>query len=426
MESWDFTILGTHEKWGDEIPLALSAHDRRQHVYVVGKTGSGKTTLLRNMIVQDIVQGRGVGVIDPHGDLAAEILDHIPPHRTDDVVYFNPSDFDNPIGFNLLSQVEPDKRHLVASGVVSIFKSIWKESWGPRLEYILYCTVAALLECENVSLLGVTRMLSDKRYRKWVVRQVRDPLVRTFWTQEFEAFDERFASEIVAPIQNKVGQLLMAAPVRNILGQVKRKIDPRFMMDNRRILVANLAKGKLGDDKANLLGALLVTTFQLAAMSRADMPENERTDFSLYVDEFQNFNTESIASVLSEARKYRLCLVLSHQYMEQLTPTIRAAVFGNVGSIIAFRVGHTDAEILEHEFAREYPASRFTDLAQYEICARLLANGGASVPLVAKTLPPVGTRHGCSENIAQRSREKYSVDRETVERRIMRWLNRRN
>lgn len=255
------------------------------------------------------------------------------------------------------------------------------------------------------------------------MRQIRDPFLNDFWSREFESFDQKFATEAVAPIQNKVGQLLMASPVRNILGQVKRKIDPRFMMDNKRILIANLSKGLLGEDKSNLLGALLVTTFQLAAMSRADIPESERTDFSLYVDEFQNFNSESIASTLSEARKYRLSLVLSHQYMQQLTPSIRAAAFGNVGSMVAFRVGHADAEILEQEFGNEYTAKQFTDLGKFEICARMLSDGNAGVPVIGKTLPPVGQRHGNCANIIRRSQEKYSVKRTTVEERILRWLN---
>jgi len=418
----NLTFIGTQEIWGEANPLALSHTDRRQHVYVVGKTGTGKTTLLRNMIVQDIEAGRGVGVIDPHGELADEILEHIPPRRTDDVVYFNPADLEHPIGFNLLTSHSPEKRHLAASGVVGIFKSIWRDSWGPRLEYVLYASVAALLECENVSLLGVGRMLSDTRYREWVVRQVQDPIVRAFWVREFELWDDRFLMEVIAPIQNKVGQLLMAPHVRNILGQVTRSIDPRFMMDNKRILIANLSKGLLGEDKSNLLGAVLVSAFQQAAMSRADMPEDKRADFSLYIDEFQNFNVDSIASVLSEARKYRLSLTLSHQYTSQLRPEIRDAVFGNVGSMVSFRVGHDDAKALEQEFGGVYPARQFTELRQFEICTKLLENGECREPVLGRTLPPLGCRYGRRKKIIERSREKYSTKRNVVEDKICRWL----
>jgi len=229
--SEEHIVLGSHEQWGHDVPLALSLPDRRQHLYTIGKSGVGKTTLLRNLILQDIEAGRGVGVIDPHGDLASDLLDHIPPHRIEDVVYFDPADAEYPIGFNLLGAVAADERHLLASGVVAVFKSIWPDFWGPRLEYILYAAVAALLECENVSLLGVQRMLSDSRYRAWVVKQVKDPMVNSFWVREFENFDKKFLQEAIAPIQNKVGQLLMSPHLRNILGQVRSRIDARFMMD---------------------------------------------------------------------------------------------------------------------------------------------------------------------------------------------------
>jgi type IV secretory pathway TraG/TraD family ATPase VirD4 len=359
----EHVVIGTHETWGQERPLILGQRDRRQHLYVVGKSGVGKTTLLRNLILQDIEAGRGVGVIDPHGDLAEDLLDHIPRHRIEDVAYFNPADAEFPVGFNILGKVPPDRRHLVASGIISAFKSTWPDFWGPRLEYILYAAVAALLDCDDVSLLGVQRMLSDKRYRAWVVKQIKDPMVQSFWVNEFERYDKRFLNEAIAPIQNKVGQLLMSPQARNILGQVRSRMDARYMMDNGRIFIANMSKGRLGDDKTNLLGALLVSQFQLAAMARADTPEDERRDFYLYVDEFQSFASDAFISILSEARKYRLCLTLSHQYTDQLQPEIRNAVFGNVGSMVAFRVGHSDAKVLEQAFGEAYPASVFSRLS---------------------------------------------------------------
>jgi hypothetical protein len=415
-------VIGTANHWGHDVPLTLSPSDRRHHVYAIGKSGTGKTTMLRNMILQDIEAGRGVGVIDPHGDLSEDILQHIPRHRLEEVVYFNPADIEHPAGMNLLGSVPKDKRHLVASGIVSIFRGIWPGFWGPRLEYILYASIAALLDCENVSLLGVQRLLSDAKYRAWVVKQVKDPMVRSFWVNEFDGYERRFLQEAVAPIQNKVGQLLMSPHVRNIVGQVKSKIDARFMMDDGRIFIANLSKGKLGSDKANLLGALLVTQFELAAMARADIREDERRDFFLYVDEFQSFTSDSFISVLSEARKYRLCLTLAHQYGSQLRPEIRDAVLCNVGSIIAFRVGHKDATTLQDTFCNGLTTEHFTALNNYELYAKLLNDGKDRTPVLGKSLPPTGTRHFRGETIIRRSREKYGTRRQVVEERIKRWL----
>ena len=330
------------------------------------------------------------------------MLDHIPQHRIEEVTYFNPADTEYPIGFNLLGQVTEDKRHLVASGIVSVFKSIWSDFWGPRLEYILYAAVAAILDCENVSLMSVQRMLSDTRYRTWIVKQVKDPMVRSFWENEFEGYEKKFLQEAIAPIQNKVGQLLMSPHLRNILGQVKSRIDARFMMDNKRVFIANLSKGKLGADKANLLGALLVTQFQLAAMARADVPESDRQDFYLYVDEFQSFASDSFIPILSEARKYRLCLTLSHQYLGQLKPAILDAVLGNVGSLVAFRVGHEDAKALEMAFGNTYAASHFSGLSNREVYAKLLSDGQDTEPFLGRTLPPVMRNCGHREKIIRR------------------------
>jgi type IV secretory pathway TraG/TraD family ATPase VirD4 len=297
---------GTRNIWGGTEPFGLRRADRRHHVYMIGKTGAGKTTLLRNLILQDIEAGEGIGIIDPHGDLAEELLDHIPPWRTDHVVYFNPADLDFPIGLNLLHAVPRERRHLVRSGLVGAFKSIWRQSWGPRLEYVLSAAVAALLDVETATILGIPRLFVDDDYREWVVKQSKDPIVRAFWQTEFAGYEKRFRNEVVAPVQNKVGQLLMTPPLRNIVGQVRSGFDARFIMDNRRIFIANLSKGRLGTDTANLIGALLVNEFQFAALARADVSEKERRDFFLFIDEFQNFSTDTFASVLSEARKYRL------------------------------------------------------------------------------------------------------------------------
>ncbi|HWD38302.1 MAG TPA: DUF87 domain-containing protein [Fimbriimonas sp.] len=415
-------VIGTGIERGYDRPLTLSPEDRRQHLYVIGKSGVGKSNLLRNLILQDIEAGKGVGLIDPHGDLAADILDHIPGHLSKRVVYFDPSDVDFPLALNVLGNVPHSLRPLAASGIVSVFKNAWSEFWGPRLEYILLATISALLDCNNVSLLGVQRMLSEDRFRAWVVDQVKDPMVRHFWRHEFENYEKRFLQEAIAPIQNKVGQLLMSPQLRNILGQVRGKFDARFLMDDCRIFIASLPKGMIGEDKANLIGSFLVSQFELAAMSRADIPESRRRDFHLYLDEFQSYATESFVTILSEARKYRLCLTLAHQYMDQIKPRIRDAILGNVGSIVAFRVGHRDAAMLENAFGNSFPAERFTSLGNREIIAKLLREGQDREAIQGRTLPPHGVPHRRRDIIIQRSRDHYGTRREIVERRITQWL----
>jgi hypothetical protein len=422
MDQVKFTQFGVRNVWGGEQPFGLLAADRRYHTYLIGKTGSGKTTLLRNLILQDIAAGHGVGVIDPHGDLAWDLLDYIPRRRTDDVVYLDPGDRAYPVGLNLLHHVLPEQRHLAASGIVSAFKGIWSDSWGPRTEYILFAAVSALLDAEGTTLLGVQQMFSDPHYMRWVVKQVKDPVVRQFWTDEFSRWDARFTKEAIAPIQNKVGRLLMSSPIRNIVGQGRSKIDAGFVMNNRRILIANLAKGRVGAETANLIGALLVTEFQLAAMARADMPERERQDFHLYIDEFHNFSTDAFATVLSEARKYRLCLTLSHQYVDQLQVETRQSVFGNVGNLISFRVGESDARILEREIGGGYTARHLGELPNFHVCVKLLHDGEQVQPFNGRTVSPDSKRYGRRETIIRRSREKYATRSGVVEDKIRRWM----
>ena len=414
--------LGQRTIFGADEPFGIGLEDTRRHIYIIGQTGTGKTTLLRNLLLQHIYAGHGVALIDPHGDLAADLLDNFPSWRADDLVCINPADAEFPIGFNPLANVPVAERHLVTAGLVSAFKSIWHESWGPRLEYILANTIAALLEAQNTSLLGVNRMLSDEGYRAWVVRQIKDPFLRAFWTEEFANYDPRFMREAIAPIQNKLGQLLLSPLLRNVLGQVRSKVNLRFMMDNKRVLIANLAKGKLGAEPSNLLGALLVSQFQHAAMTRVNLPEDERTDFYLLIDEFQNFTTDGFASALAEARKYRLNLTLAHQYLEQLPRETLAAVFGNVGTIISFRVGHTDAEVLAGEFGQSFVAENFSDLDRFEVLTRVLADGATREPFRGKARPPVYARTMRAQKLIQRSREKYAAPRATVEDKLYRWL----
>ena len=423
MKKHPITYLGRTQHRGSGAVFGIKEPDRRQHIYVVGKTGSGKSTLLRNLVIQDIHEGRGVALIDPHGDLAEELLDYIPRRRTDDVVYFNPADLDYPIGFNLLETRAPERRHLVASSVISAFKNLWADSWGPRLEYILHNTLLALLDYEQATLLGVPRMLVDEAFRELVLRKVRDPLVRAFWLREYGRYKEAFRQEAISPIQNKVGRLLTNAPIRNIVGQVKSKIDLRFMMDDGRILIANLSKGKIGEDKANLLGSLLVSAFQVAALERADEAEVLRRDFHLHLDEFHNFSTDAFADILAESRKYRLTLTLVHQYIDQLEEDIQKAVFGNVGTLVAFRVGNADAELLAREFHPHFSAEDLISLERYRICLRLMIDGEASRPFSASSLPPMRRQYvGKGENIRERSRQKYARPRAVIEDKIERWL----
>ncbi len=401
--------------------FGIKTDDRRRHVYLIGKTGTGKSTTLENMIYQDIKYGRGVGVIDPHGDLAEKVLDFIPGPRINDTIYFNPADIEYPIAFNILEKVEPSYRHLVASGLIGIYKKIWADSWGPRLEYVLRNAILALLEYPGSTLLGIMRILVDKEYRKKVVAKITDPVVKSFWVDEYPKYPEAFKSEAIAPIQNKVGQFLSTALIRNIVGQVKSAFNLREVMDQGKILILNLSKGRIGEDASALLGAMMITKIQLAAMSRIDIPESERKDFYLYVDEFQNFATESFVNILSEARKYRLNLILAHQYIAQLDEKVRSAIFGNVGTIICFRVGAEDAEILAKEFAPRFTETDLVNLDKYHIYVKLMIDGVTSEPFSAVTLPPIFESYGNKEKIIRVSRERYSEERKVVEEKIARW-----
>ena len=403
--------------------FGIKIDDRRRHTYIIGKTGMGKTTLIENMVYSDILAGKGVCYVDPHGDTAEKILGWIPSDRINDVIYFNPADIDHPISFNVLEKVEPRYRHLVASGLIGVFKKLWADSWGPRLEYILRNAILALLEYPDSTLLGINKLLVDKEYRKKVVDKITDPVVRSFWVDEFTKWNERVLQEVISPIQNKVGQFLSTALIRNIVGQVKSSIDLRKVMDEGKILILDLSKGRIGEDASALLGAMIVTKIQLAAMSRVDVLEEQRKDFYLYVDEFQNFATDSFADILSEARKYRLNLTIAHQYIEQLGEVVKPAVFGNVGTIICFRVGAADAEELVKEFTPAFTEEDLVNLPKYEIYLRLMIDGVASDPFSARGLPPLAEeeRTDNREKVIKISRERYAKSREVVEDKIMRW-----
>ncbi len=401
--------------------FGIKTDDRRRHMYIIGKTGMGKTTLIENLVRSDIAAGHGLCFVDPHGDSAEKLLDYIPAHRINDVVYFNPADQDFPPGFNILETVDDGQKHLVASGLMGVFKKIWPDVWSPRMEYILLNCVLALLDYPGATLLGINRLLVDKDYRARVIAKIRDPIVKTFWVAEFTSWSEKYATEAIAPVQNKVGQFLSASIIRNIVAQVKSTINPRQIMDEGKILIANLSKGRIGEDNMRLLGGMLITKIQMAAMERVNILESERRDFYLYVDEFQNFANQSFANILSEARKYRLSLIVAHQYIKQLEEEVAWAAFGNVGTIITFRVGSDDAQFMENEFMPTYLPEDLVNLAKTEIYLKLMVDGASTPPFSANTLPPIGEHTGNAAKVIAVSRERYASSRALIEEKVLRW-----
>jgi hypothetical protein len=417
----DITVFAQTNFRNQERHFGIKRDDRRRHMYLIGKTGMGKTNALEHMIIADIRAGNGVAVVDPHGDLVERIIEFIPSYRINDVIYFNPADVDYPLGFNVLESVDSSQRHLVASGLMGVFTKIWEGVWSARMEYILNNAILALLEYPGSTMLGIARILVDKNYRRKVVAKITDPIVKSFWVDEFANYNVNFRNEAIAPIQNKVGQFLSSSIIRNIVGQPKSTIDLRDIMDNQKILLLNLAKGRIGEDNSALLGAMMITRLQLAAMSRVDIEEEERKDFYLYVDEFQNFATESFASILSEARKYRLDLIIAHQYIEQLDEKVMAAVFGNVGTIMCFRVGAADAEFLAKEFFPTFTEDDLLNLTKYTVYMKLMIDGVASEPFSAETLPPLKELTNNKDKIVKVSRERYGQPRQIIEEKIIRW-----
>ncbi len=407
--------------------FGIKRKDRRQHMYVVGKTGTGKSAFLHNMVIQDIANGEGICVVDPHGELVESILEKIPEERMKDVIYFNPADQDSHIGFNVLELPDPKYKHLVASGLMGIFTKIWSNVWSARMEYILNNAILALLDTPGSTLLGVTRILVDKEYRQKIVSNLKDPVVKAFWIHEYEEWRDQFRNEAIAPIQNKVGQFLSTSLIRNIVGQSKSTIDIFEIMNSGKIFLVNVSKGRIGEDNSALLGAMLITKIQLSAMERVRVPEEERVDFYLYVDEFQNFATDSFAGILSEARKYRLDLILAHQYIGQLvtdvSTKVRDAIFGNTGTMVLFRVGAADAEFLESEFEPEFIIQDIVNLPNYCVYLRLMVDGVSCRPFSATTLPPfrVDTSLMTAQKIIESSRKRYARPRLIVEKEISEW-----
>lgn len=417
-------ILG--HKLSDGTPAGIEAADLLRHLYILGKTGSGKSTALLRLLSMWIGTGNGAALVDPHGDLVTELLRRIPKARGGEVVVIDPADADRPVAWNPLYRIAPDRRPVVAQGLIGAFKGVWRDSWGPRMEYILMNGLRLLLDAETETLLGLQRLLVDRAYRKHLERSCLDPVVARFWTLEFDAWDERFRREAIAPIQNKIGQFLGDPLMRAILGQSRSRLDLRMSMDRGRILLVNLSKGLVGEGTANLFGALLVASLHEAALSRADMPESVRRPFLLAVDEFQNVATDRFASTLSEARKYGLGLVLSHQYLDQLLPEIRSAALGNAGSMLLFRMGGGDASVFAGELGREWPASRLSDLASFQAVFCSPTPEGIPVARVIRAAAPEPAEGELSDpcRIARLSGQRFGRDRKEVDGQIGRWLER--
>lgn len=383
------TIFAKTNHRNTEKRFGIQKKDRRYHMYTIGKTGMGKSTMLFNLIRQDIENGEGLAVLDPHGDLAEKIIAVMPEHRKKDLVYLDVTDSENPLHFNPLEITDMSGSSLVVSSLMSVFKKIWETSWGPRMEYILRNGLTTLSEFPHATLLDLQRLLNDRNYRRVIVDKVQNPQIKSFWLNEFNSFTPRMQSEAVSPIQNKIGAFLNNPVVKNIVGKRESSFEIRDIMDSGKIFLVNLSKGKIGEDSSSLLGAMLVTKIALAALSRQNIPEWKRRDFYLYVDEFQSFTTNSFIDILSEARKYRLNLILANQYLHQVDEKIMRAILGNVGTLISFRVGTEDAKILSQEFYPVFRQSDLVNLPAYGIYLKLMIDGDASKPFSADTLDDV-------------------------------------
>ena len=399
--------------------FGIKEKNRTSHMYIIGKTGTGKTTLLQNMIIRDIQDGNGLAVIDPHGDLTESLLDFIPEKRIKDTIYFNPFDLDFPLGFNPLENVQPDHRHLIASNLISVLKKLWGKFWGPRMEYILRNAILTLMEYPQSTLLDLNKLLVDKDFRKVVLEKVSNPQLRDFWIKEFEKYSAWLRTEAISPIQNKIGQFLSTPLLRNIFAQPKSTLNFRKILDEGKLLIVNLSKGNIGEDICELIGSLLATCLELAALSRADIPENQRKPFYLYIDEIQNFITLSFANMLSESRKYRLSLILAHQYLSQVDEKILSSIFGNTGTFISFRLGQEDAEIIAKEFNPVFDETDFINLPNHNIYLKLMIDGVTSRPFSAVTLPPPQYIKSYMDEIIETSRKSFARPKSEVEREIL-------
>lgn len=412
----DISLLGVTNFRGTNTVFGFYRADRGRHVYILGQTGTGKSGALELLTLSDIYYDQGFAVIDPHGDYAQHVLSFIPQRRIDDVVYFNPADTAHPIGFNPLEITDPSLKGHISSELVGVLKRLFAESWGPRLEYILRYSLLALLDYPNSTMLDITRLLTDKKFRAQVITYIDDPVVKNFWVTEFASWNDKFASEAVAPVLNKVGAFTANPMIRNIIGQPKSTFNIRQIMDEGKILIVNLSRGLMGEDNAGILGAMMVTKIQLAAMGRADMPMEERRPFYLYVDEFQNFATDSFATILSEARKYGLNLTVANQYISQMSEEVRNAVFGNVGTIVCFRISPDDAPFLQKYFEPQFEAGDLIQQHSRFFVTTMMISDEKAPAFSAKTLNLPTPPDDQTSHIVALSRERYTQTREVVEK----------
>jgi hypothetical protein len=406
-EKEKINFFGKTQYKNTEAIFGIKDKDRRRHIWVVGKTGTGKSTLIANMVIDDLKKGRGVAVIDPHGDLCETVLDYIPKNRINETIYFNPADRQHPISINPLEVTTKEEAELVVSGLMSIFTKVWANVWSARMEYILRNSLLSLTEIEGSTMTDVLRLISESEYRNKVVQKMEDPSLKSFWVNEFNKMPDKLRTEAISPIQNKVGQFVTSPMIRNILSQPKSTISLQQVMDRKMIFLANLSQGRLGEDNAALLGATLITKFQLAAMHRVDIPEEKRADFHLYVDEFQNFATDSFIKILSEARKYRLNLMLANQYMAQIPEGVQKAILGNAGSLVSFGVGADDAQIIHKEYAEVFSQNDLVNLANFQIAVKLMIDGHSSRPFLAHTLPLPASMNQNRQKVLEVSRQRW-------------------
>lgn len=397
-----------------QVTFGIKLEDRLRHMYILGKSGTGKSTLLENMAVDDFKKGRGIAFIDPHGDSAENLLNYIPKNRINETVYFNPSDREFPISLNMLEVSSPDQAELVASGIVAIFHKLYGHSWGPRLEYILRNTLLTLTQVPGSTLPDVIRMLTDSAFRKKVYPKLTNQQLLSFWEKDFDRLDDRARMENIGSILNKVGQFVNSPLIHEIISRPKSTVNLKEVLDSGKIFIANLSQGKLGEDNSALLGAMLVTQIELAAMSRVDLPKDQRKEFFLYVDEFQNFATESFIKILSEARKFRLGLTMANQYIAQIPETIQQAIFGNAGTTISFVMGADDARIMEKEFGEKFDANSLVSLQKHQIALKMTIDGAMSRPFSAITLPPLSSTNQNKDKVITVSRERYAVKKKAL------------
>lgn len=407
-EKKEINFFARAEWHNNQVTFGIKSADRRKHMYIIGKTGTGKSTTIANMAINDMKNGYGMAIIDPHGDLSEILLNYIPSHRINDVAYLDPSDSAYPFHINPLEVKNPTYRDLVASGIVSIFYKLYHMSWGPRLEYILRNTILTLTRVPNSTFLDIPELLTNEKFREKVIAKLEDRVLWNFWVNEFNKFTPRLHSESTSPILNKVGQFLSSQTIRNIVGHPVSTIDLETMMNEGKIVIVNLSQGKLGEDASALLGAMMITKMQLAAMNRVYIPEPERRDFYLYVDEFQNFATQSFIKILSEARKYRLNLTLANQYIGQIDEDVQKAIFGNAGSLVSFGVGAADAKLLVHEFGSKYQENELVGLGNYQVILKLSIDNQTSLPFAATTLPLPNSVNQNRDKVVRVSRERYT------------------